>query len=87
MSSMAFPLEGDADELGLTAVLPQLRHERPDVVLGASMHEGDLGFADEDALDGHRNRRAATFYNARAKGVDAGSDTVHSRQPRCVTES
>ena len=49
------PLEGDADELRLVAVQPELPHQLPDVVLGAPLDERDLGFTDDDA---HRTRGA-----------------------------
>src|SRR4029079_19430394 len=50
---LRIPLEGDAHQLGLVAMQAELPYQLADVVFGAPLDEGDLGFADDDA---HRTR-------------------------------
>ena len=52
--SLRIPLKRNADELGLIPVCAQLPMQRANVVLGATMHERNLHFADNDALNTHR---------------------------------
>ena len=51
--SLRVPLVRNADEFGLISVHAQLPMQRADEVLGATMHERNLDFADDDALNAH----------------------------------
>jgi len=49
---LRIPLEGDADQLGEMAAVPQFAHELAHENLGAAVHERNLRFENEDPLHG-----------------------------------